>query len=104
VHRLALALGKTVAEIRATMTVAELLDWQRFDGESPLPDRRLDLHMAVQTSSLLNAWVKRADGKHFTTADFMLFDRKPEGPPPPVAGRLLDAFRSYNTALGAGTT
>jgi hypothetical protein len=102
---LALALGKTVAEIRATVSVAELLDWQRFDAESPLPDRRLDLHMAVQTSSLLNAWVKRADGKHFTTADFMLFDRKPEvAPPADVSGRLLSAFRSYNSAVkDAGT-
>lgn len=92
-----------MAEIRATMSVAELLDWQRFDAESPLPDRRLDMHFAVQTSSVLNAWVKRADGGHFTAADFMLFDRRvEEPPPPPVAGRLLTAFRTYNSAVGAG--
>jgi hypothetical protein len=38
IHRLALALGKTVSELLASLSLEELRDWQQFDRQAGLPD------------------------------------------------------------------
>lgn len=45
-HRLALALHRTVAEIERDVSYRELLAWRRFDVIHPLPDRLADIHHA----------------------------------------------------------
>jgi hypothetical protein len=53
-HRLALALHKTVGELEAAMSVRELHDWMRFEGwYQPLPDRLSDLHVGLPCTLLL---------------------------------------------------
>lgn len=37
-HRLALALGRTVGELLASLSLEELRDWQTFDRQAGLPD------------------------------------------------------------------
>jgi hypothetical protein len=53
-HRLALALHKTVGEIEATMSWSELRDWQRFEQLEPLPDRLADIHFATLIATMIN--------------------------------------------------
>ena len=38
IHRLALALGRTVSELLSQLTASELRDWQQFDRQCGLPD------------------------------------------------------------------
>ena len=38
IHRLALALGRTVSELLEQLTAHELRDWQQFDIQCGLPD------------------------------------------------------------------
>ena len=38
IHRLALALGKTVEELLGSLSIEELHDWQQFDHQAGLPD------------------------------------------------------------------
>lgn len=59
-HRLALALGKTVAEVKESMTVAEFVDWQRFALEHPFPADLVDIHGAIATALAVN--MNRAEG------------------------------------------
>jgi hypothetical protein len=60
-HRLALALGKTVAEVKESMTVAEFFDWQRFATEHPFPADLVDMHGAIATALAVN--MNRAAGE-----------------------------------------
>lgn len=45
-HRLALALHRTVAELERTLSHREMMEWARFDIDHPLPDRLADIHHA----------------------------------------------------------
>ena len=38
IHRLALALGKTVEELLGRLSIEELHDWQQYDRQAGLPD------------------------------------------------------------------
>jgi len=38
IHRLALALGKTVADLLGSLSIEELHDWQQYDRQAGLPD------------------------------------------------------------------
>jgi hypothetical protein len=54
-HRLALALHKTVAELETSMTARELYHWRLFDaGHEPLPDRLADIHFAMIATIMVN--------------------------------------------------
>lgn len=53
-HRLALALGRTVGELESTLTVREFADWVTFTSEHPLPIDVVDMHAAIHTSTLIN--------------------------------------------------
>jgi hypothetical protein len=79
-----LALGKTVAEIRDTMTVAEFVDWQRFAIEHPFPADLIDIHGAMSFALLGN--INSAQGAApLETQDYLLVrpGRTVDPPPPP---------------------
>lgn len=77
-HRLALALGKTVGEIERTMSWRELVDWARFEAlHQPLPDRLADLHFSVVESLMVNL-TRSADASPVSPTDFLVLrDRSP---------------------------
>ncbi|AOI88971.1 phage tail assembly protein T [Burkholderia pseudomultivorans] len=52
---LALRLGKTLAELRSSMSAAEFVLWQALDAESPISDDRYDLHAAMVASAVFQA-------------------------------------------------
>ena len=53
--RLALALGRTVAELDATMSSAEFVLWQKYSLIEPFGDRRADQRAWLQVAALANA-------------------------------------------------
>lgn len=53
--KLALRLGKTLGELRQTMSISELRLWIAFDRISPIGDERNDYHAAQISAATLNA-------------------------------------------------
>ncbi|ERK09592.1 phage tail assembly protein T [Serratia fonticola] len=53
--KLALRLGKTLGELRQSMSVSELRLWMAFDRLSPIGDERNDYHAAQVAAATLNA-------------------------------------------------
>jgi hypothetical protein len=100
-HRLALALGRTVAEIGA-MPAAEFADWQAFDAVEPIGDRRLDWVGGILASVLANAHFKR--GKPFAPHEFMPFVPRPPPDPMAEAHRLHHALLAYQARRAAMKT
>jgi len=64
---LALRLGRTLQELRDTLTASELKMWIEFDRISPIGDWRGDVHAAQISVATLNA-----QGGKFTIPDVML--------------------------------
>lgn len=62
--RLALKLGRTVAELRATMSARELSEWAVFWRREPFGDHALDLRLSTITAAVVN--VNRAKGQPAT--------------------------------------
>ncbi len=52
---LALRLGRTLAELRQSMTASELLMWIEYDRQSPIGDVRGDIQTAQITSAVFGA-------------------------------------------------
>lgn len=52
---LALRLGKTLAELRQTMTARELVLWMAYDQQSPIGDRRGDVQSAQIAMAVLQS-------------------------------------------------
>lgn len=52
---LALRMGRTVSELRATITASELKMWIAFDRLSPIGDWRGDVQAAQVSTAILNA-------------------------------------------------
>lgn len=52
---LALRMGRTLAELRQTMTPSELLLWAEYDRTSPVGDGRGDIHNAQLVSAIYGA-------------------------------------------------
>jgi hypothetical protein len=67
-----------VAELKASMSMRELRDWQRIDaGYVPLPDRLADIHFGMIASIMVNL-MRSADAAPATPADyFVIRDREP---------------------------
>ncbi|NCG54918.1 phage tail assembly protein T [Serratia fonticola] len=53
--KLALRLGKTLGELRQSMSVSELRLWMAFDQLSPIGDERNDYHAAQITAAVFNS-------------------------------------------------
>jgi len=49
---LALRMGRTLSELRQSMTVSELLMWAEFDRESPVSEVRSDIRNAQLVSAI----------------------------------------------------
>lgn len=49
---LALRLGRTLSELRQTMTASELRLWFEYDRRSPISDVRADIHAAQIVSAV----------------------------------------------------
>lgn len=85
--RLALALGRTVEELRATLSYREFQDWCLFYRIEPWGESRADLRSGQLCATFAN--VHRREGSDpFTPADFMPYLEKPEVIQP-VDERLL---------------
>jgi len=52
---LALRLGRTLHELRATLTASELKMWIAFDRQSPIGDWRGDVQAAQVSTAMLNS-------------------------------------------------
>lgn len=52
---LALRLGRTVEELRQTMTARELTLWMAYDQQSPISDRRGDVQSAQVAMAVLQS-------------------------------------------------
>lgn len=87
-HRLALALHRTVGELESGMTHRELTEWLRFEATvSPLPDRLADMHCALICSLIVNR-TRSADSEPAAVADFYVIrDQPPTAPPADGDGR-----------------
>ena len=66
IHRLALALGKTVRELLADLSISELHDWQQFDAQAGLPDLASQWQRAAAISV-----AGAAAGSNIELADYM---------------------------------
>jgi len=75
IHRLALALGKTVRELLADLTTSELHDWQQFDAQAGLPDIAAQWQRAAAISV-----AGAVAGSNLETRDYIpltAWDKKP---------------------------
>lgn len=78
-HRLALALGRTVHELKHTMTHAEFTSWMGYYTIEPWGSERDSLHTGILASTMANCHAPRK-GKPFEPRDFMpCFDGKRPG-------------------------
>lgn len=87
---LALRMGRTLSELRQTMTANELRMWAEYDRLSPIGDIRGDYHAAQITSALWGAQGVKVD-----ISDAMLCWQ------PEVVDAELDPFLSLEAALSA---
>lgn len=62
---LALRLGKTLSELKQTLTASELKMWLAYDCRSPLGDWRRDMHAAQITAAVFNAQGAKASLNDF---------------------------------------
>lgn len=70
-HRLALAMGRTVSELKQSMSWRELQRWQMFDALHPLPGRLSDIHHGMLMSALCNL-TRSADSPAAVAADYFV--------------------------------
>lgn len=70
-----------VADLESSMTMRELLDWQRFEAmHEPLPDRLADIHVATLAAIIVNL-ARAPDAMPARPADFFVIrDREPLPP------------------------
>lgn len=70
---LALRLGRTLDELRQTLTVSELRMWIEYDRVNPISDRRGDIQAAQVATAVLNS-----QGAKVKMEDVLLQWREPE--------------------------
>jgi hypothetical protein len=76
-HKLALAMGRTVGELSATMTTDELSRWMAFHKSSPIGAERLDYLFARLCTLVCDvAGAKKFGGGRFQMDDFILWKPK----------------------------
>jgi hypothetical protein len=91
-HRLALALGKTVHEIESQMTMREFYAWLDFYAVEPFGDTRADIRAGIIAATTANVY--RGKGKKpFSPSDFMLFKDESEADPGrTIASKFAEEF------------
>lgn len=100
-HRLALALGGTVAELQDRMPQREYYDWVALWSLEPWGDVRGDMNAALLASLTANInRDRRKKAKAFTPADFMPdFWRNRQGTTHRVASKAMAIFQQM---IGGG--
>jgi hypothetical protein len=98
-HRLALAMGRPVSELRRTMSFAEMLDWRTFDSLHPLPDRLPDIHHGILMSALVNI-TRGGDRAPAQAADFFVLRERVDEPE--IENGLSEAERLQRLWQGGG--
>jgi len=73
-HRLALALGRTIAEMEHTMGAGEYADWVEYYAAEPWGAYRDNLHTGIIASVIANVH-RGKKGKAVKPADFLLRSR-----------------------------
>ncbi|GKX58343.1 DUF4035 domain-containing protein [Leminorella grimontii] len=86
---LALRMGRTLSELRQTMSVSELMLWDEYDRISPIGDIRDDIRAAQMVSAVYGS-----QGGKVSIQDALLTWQQPEADDSadPWAG-LEDAFK-----------
>lgn len=74
-HRLALGLGRTVAELECGMSAREFDDWQEFYQVEPFGALRDNLH-AGQIAAMVFNMNRAKNAKPLTATDFLLIARE----------------------------
>lgn len=74
-HRLALGLGRTVAELEETLGQAELRDWIAYWALEPWGSIRDNLHAGIIASAIYAPHVKKGK-KPPNASDFLLSDAR----------------------------
>ena len=70
---LALRLGRTLHELKQTLTASELRMWIEYDRENPISDRRGDIQAAQVATAVLNS-----QGAKVKMEDVLLQWREPK--------------------------
>lgn len=78
-HRLAIALGRSVRETKASMPASEVMSWVAFGQMEPIGDARADLRTGIIAATIANCNAPRK-GKPYAPSDFIpTFEpRKPQ--------------------------
>lgn len=97
-HKLALALGKTVGELltgqAGPMSGEELADWEAYDLIEPFGEWRADMRAAQTTAAVYGA-----AGVRTRPAEFLL---KPQAPERPRGRPVAGLVRKLRAILGMG--
>ncbi|HMW57858.1 hypothetical protein [Accumulibacter sp.] len=90
--RLALAMGRTIQELRAVLSYAEFQEWCWYYQIEPWGEDRADLRAGIVASTIANyAGKLRAEGADpAIPADFMPYLDRPEQAPQAEAQTLSD--------------
>jgi len=101
-HRLALALGRTVQEAKATVSALEFKSWVEFYGLEPWGEERADLRAGIIASTFANCHTRRG-GKPYQPKDFMPRYGPPERMTDEEMASKFAAFaKSHNERVGHG--
>ena len=90
--RLALAMGRTIAELRAVLSYAEFQEWCLYYQVEPWGDERSDLRAGIVASTIANyAGRQRPEAAEpARPADYMPYLERPPAEPPAVEPPLTD--------------
>ena len=90
--RLALAMGRTLQELRAVLSYAEFQEWCLYYQVEPWGEDRSDLRAGIVASTIANyAGRQRADdAEPARPVDYMPYLERPPADPVPVAPQLTN--------------
>lgn len=88
--RLALAMGRTLKELREVLSYAEFQEWCLYYQIEPWGESRADLRAGIVASTLANIYMDfRGVDEKYKPADFMPYLDKPEPELQPVIEQEL---------------
>jgi hypothetical protein len=90
--RLALAMGRTLQELRAALSYAEFQEWCLYYQIEPWGEDRSDLRAGIVASTIANyAGRQRSDGAEpARPVDYMPYLEQPPAEAPAIAQQLTD--------------
>jgi len=99
-HRLAVALGMSIARAQAEISPDEFRSWLAFDRIEPLGGRRADVHAGIIASVVANC-NRAKNGKAFKPEEFIpRWGERQKAADPAVLARKFDMFaRIHNASI-----